>query len=72
MSNETSEMLMQAAIKAYNGCPFDKSISLHAFQYITYRDILRDAGENQSYQPHTDIREHQINSQDVSHLNLPQ
>ena len=72
MNNETIVMLIQAAIKAYNSCPFDKSISLHAFQYITYRDILSDAGENQSYQPHIDNREHQINSQDVSHLNLPQ
>ena len=47
-------MLMQAAIKAYNGCPSDKSVSLHTFQYITYGDNLRDAGENQSYPLHSD------------------
>ena len=71
MGNETKEKLMEAVTKAFNDYPVDTLVRIHAFQYATYREILKNAGGNQFYQPHSDIRKREIDGEEVSDLKVP-
>ena len=72
MGQKMSEMLMKAVMKAYDDCFVNTLVKIHAFQYATYREILRNAGGNQYHQPHSDIRKRQKNCDDVTDFDVPQ
>ena len=49
-------MKLSKAYWDYDPCILTR---IHAFQLETYREIIRNRGDNQFFQPHSDIRKRQ-------------
>jgi hypothetical protein len=64
--------LLEAVKRAFSDYDEDTLVRIHAFQYATYREILKSDGSNQYYQPHSDIRKRQNMGLDVTDFNLDQ
>lgn len=68
---KTLEELMANVEKAYWDYPREILERIHAFQYETYREIIRNDGGNDFFQPHSDIRKRQRDGVQSADLYVP-